>query len=55
MVALRKPFWLARAGDIQRGTAAAFKVGARVHKKTGGANEKLKEAVRLSRERIKAE
>lgn len=56
MVAMRKPFvGLFRAGNAQRGTAAAFKVGERVHKKSGGASAALKEVVRLARENVKSE
>lgn len=55
MAVLSKPSVWLRGGDSHRATAAAFKLGAKVHKKSGGANEQLREAVRLSRVLLKAE
>ena len=55
MVAMRKSFGFSRGDVSQRATAAAFKVGKKVHKKNGGATPALKEVVRLYKESLKSE
>jgi len=58
MVALRKPFggFLNRGSTCSdRATAAAFKVGRKVHKQNGGATPALKELARLYKENQKSE
>lgn len=55
MAVMKKRLGFFRAGDTQRATTIAFKVGDRTHKKSGGANSRLREAVRLSRELIVSE
>ncbi|MDG2513481.1 hypothetical protein P7B04_12315 [Sphingobium yanoikuyae] len=57
MVALRKPFGLFGRGAAcsDRATAAAFKVGKKAHKMSGGATPALKEVARLYKENQKSE
>lgn len=57
MVALRKPFGFFGRGAScsDRATAAAFKVGKKVYKQSGGATPALKEVARLYKESQKPE